>query len=296
MNKILIILNPAARGKRAKDLQRKIEILSPRAVVHLTSGPGDAEIMARRGVQQGYAAVVAAGGDGTVNEVVNGVGESPVALGILPVGTMNVFAMELGIPLNNLRRAWRVIEAGECREVDLPKANGCYFVQLAGVGLDAEVVRRTSSDSKKVLGPMSYLISLVQIVARESPLLRIDSGNGVVREGRFILVGNGRFYGGPFALFRQAALDDGLLDVLVFKNQSYWDVIRYMQAILFGNHADLHDVEYFQSKKLTVSSRGEDIPVELDGEVCGTLPYQFGFAQRKLKVLAPKAEKRVGYK
>lgn len=287
MNKILVVLNPTAGGKRSKNLQQKIETLSPQIVVRITSVPGEARIIARKGVQQGYVMVVAAGGDGTVNEVVNGVGESKMPVGILPVGTMNVFATELGIPLNNLRKAWQVIEAGEYREVDLPKANDSYFVQLAGVGLDAEVVRQTSSDSKKILGPMSYLISLAQIVTRTPPRLRVDCGNGRMREGCFILVGNGRFYGGPFTLFRHAVLDDGLLDVLVFKNQSHWDVIRYMQAILFGHHANLHDVEYFQSDRLAVSSKEEDIPVELDGEFCGTLPYQFNFSSRKLKVLAP---------
>ncbi len=274
-----------AGGKQG--LQKKIEALSPRIVVRLTSTVGDAEIIAQQAMRQGYSTVVAAGGDGTVNEVVNGIGGFSATLGILPVGTMNVFATELSLPLNNLSQAWRVIEAGQVRTIDLPKANDSYFVQLAGVGLDAEVVRNTSSDSKKILGPMSYLISLAQIVARTPPLLQIDCGSGVRREGCFTLVGNGRFYGGPFSLFRQAVLDDGLLDVLVFKNQSHWDVLRYMQAILFGNHTDLRDVEYFQSNQLTISSNGKDIPVELDGEVCGILPYQFGFAKQKLKVLVP---------
>lgn len=286
MNKILVILNPMAGGRRG--LKQKIEALSPRVTVRLTSGPGDAKLIARSGVQQGYSTVVAAGGDGTVNEVVNGIATSPVLLGILPVGTMNVFATEVGIPLNDLRRAWRVVEAEKYREVDLPKANDNYFVQLAGVGLDAEVVRQTSSDFKKILGPISYLVSLAQIVARTPPKLRIDRGNGVFHEGRFILVGNGRYYGGRFALFRQAQLDDGLLDVLVFKNQSHWDVLRYMQAILFSTHTDLYDVEYFQCPNLAVTSEEKNnIPVELDGEVQGALPYQFGFAKQKLKVLVP---------
>ncbi len=130
--------------------------------------------IAKKGVQQGYSIVVAAGGDGTVNEVVNGIGASAVLLGILSVGTMNVFATEVGIPLNHLRRAWRVIELRKFREVDLPEANGHYFVQLAGVELDAEVVRQTSSDFKKILGPVSYLVSLAQIVARPPPLLHSD--------------------------------------------------------------------------------------------------------------------------
>ena len=287
-HKILVILNPAARGERAKALRDKIASLSHHVLVRNTSSPGDARGLASRAVSQGYGTIVAAGGDGTINEVVNGIGSAGAAVqfGILPVGTMNVFAAELGIPQNNLGKAWQVIEAGCSRLVDLPQANHEYFVQLAGVGLDAEVVRQTTPDSKKVLGPMSYLLTLAQVAARQPPKIRIEPVDGATREGSFVLVGNGRFYGGPFVVFKDARLDDGLLDVLVFQNQSHWDLIRYFQAIAFGNHPALPDVEYFQSRGLRLTSR-EPVPVEIDGELTGTLPYEFGFSNGKLKVLVP---------
>ena len=287
-HKILVILNPAARGERAKALRDKIASLSHHVLVRSTSSPGDARGLAARAVGQGYGTIVAAGGDGTINEVVNGIGSAGAAVqfGILPVGTMNVFAAELGIPQNNLGKAWQVIEAGCSRLVDLPQANHEYFVQLAGVGLDAEVVRQTTPDSKKVLGPMSYLLTLAQVAARQPPKIRIEPVDGATREGSFVLVGNGRFYGGPFVVFKDARLDDGLLDVLVFQNQSHWDLIRYFQAIAFGNHPALPDVEYFQSRGLRLTSR-EPVPVEIDGELTGTLPYEFGFSNGKLKVLVP---------
>jgi diacylglycerol kinase (ATP) len=285
--KIFVILNPAARGERAKALREKIASLSHHVVVRSTSSPGDARALAARAAAQGYQTIVAAGGDGTINEVVNGIAMSEAQLGILPVGTMNVFATELGIPQNNLPKAWRVIESGFSRLVDLPRANDEYFVQLAGVGLDAEVVRQTTPDSKKVLGPMSYLLTLAQVAARRPPKIRIEPVDGKPREGSFVLVGNGRFYGGPFVLFKDARLDDGLLDVLVFQNQSHWDLIRYFQAIAFGSHPELPDVEYFQSRHLRLVSR-ERVPVEIDGELTGTLPYEFGFSIGKLKVLVPR--------
>jgi YegS/Rv2252/BmrU family lipid kinase len=199
---------------------------------------------------------------------------------------MNVFATELGIPQNNLAKAWQVIEDGFSRLVDLPRANQEYFVQLAGVGLDAEVVRQTTPDFKKALGPVSYLLTLAQVAARQPPKIRIEPMDGAPREGSFALVGNGRFYGGPFVLFKDARLDDGLLDVLVFQNQSHWDLIRYFQAIAFGSHPALPDVEYFQSRGLRLTSR-EPVPVEIDGELSGTLPYEFGFSVGKLCVLVP---------
>jgi diacylglycerol kinase (ATP) len=289
--KIFVILNPAARGERAKALRDSIASLSDHAVVRSTGSPGEAAALAARAVAQGYDTIVAAGGDGTINEVVNGIGSSHVNFGILPVGTMNVFATELGIPQNNLAKAWQVIKEGCIRQVDLPRANQEYFVQLAGIGLDAEVVRQTTPDSKKALGPMSYFLTLAQVAARQPPKIRIESVDGTPREGSFVLVGNGRLYGGPFVLFKEARLDDGLLDVLVFQNQSHWDLVRYFQAILFGNHPDLPDVEYFQSRGLRLTSR-EPVPVEIDGELSGTLPYEFGFSIGKLSVLVPRTLER----
>lgn len=238
------------------------------------------------GVAEGFDTIVAAGGDGTLNEVVNGIAGSQAVLGILPVGTMNVFATELGIPQGNVEKAWAVVERGNAVALDLPMAGGQYFIQLAGVGLDAEVVRQTSSDAKRVLGPLSYLLTLAQVASVKPPRVRAVAACGMVREGSFLLIGNGRLYGGPFPLFKRARLDDGLLDVVVFQNQSHWDVVRYFQAIAFGTHVDLPDVEYLQTPSLSVTSDG-DVPVELDGEVAGVLPCEFRMSASRIRVLAP---------
>jgi len=288
VNKILVILNPAARGERARALRRKIQDFSDEIVIRETRKQGDAKTIARRAVKEGYSAIVAAGGDGTVNEVVNGIGASNVTFGVLPVGTMNVFALELGIGSKDLARAWSVIERGETREIDLPKANGSYFVQLAGVGLDAEVVRQTTPDFKKALGPISYVLSLAQVAARKPPKVLVKDASGGEYAGSFVLVGNGRYYGGAMELFREAKLDDGLLDVVVFKNQGHWDLMRYVQAIVFGDHTRLPDVDYFQTERLEVTSENE-VPVEIDGEIAGVAPFDFGFSRRKLRVFAPPA-------
>ena len=286
MKKVLVILNPAAKSDRARALKEKIKALSPRIVVRMTSAAGDARVMARKALEEGFGTIVAAGGDGTVNEIAGGIAGSDARFGILPVGTMNVFAAELGIPQNNLPAAWRVIENGLLRELDLPMANCTPFVQLAGIGLDAEVVRLTTPESKKSLGPVSYLLTLAQVAAVSPPTVVIDPVDSRRREGSFVLVGNGRLYGGPFVLFKNARPDDGLLDVLVFKNQSHWDVVRYFQAIAFGSHADLPDVEYFQTKSMNVHSSAS-VPVELDGELADALPCKFGFFPEKFFVIAP---------
>jgi YegS/Rv2252/BmrU family lipid kinase len=288
MLKTVIILNPAARGERAAGLVRKIEELAaPSALVRMTSGPGEALGIAEWAISQGYEQVVAAGGDGTINEVVNGIAGSPAALGILPVGSMNVFAAELGLP-KGLKECWQVVQEGATRQIDLPEANGHVFVQLAGVGLDAQVVQATSWDFKRDFGPLSYLISAAQIAAGKPPRLAVDA-NGRAFEGSFVLIGNGRFYGGPFPMFPSAQIDDGLLDILIFKNLGYLDLVRYLHGLLFGTHVDFDDVEYFRAPRLSVSS-GSQVPVEVDGEVIGELPVHFGFRPERLRVLAPKGK------
>ncbi len=286
MKKVLVILNPAAKSDRARAMREKIEALSPKITVRLTSAVGDARELARKALDEDFETIVAAGGDGTVNEVANGVAGSGARFGILPVGTMNVFASELGIPQNNLAAAWKVIEEGRLRELDLPLANASHFVQLAGIGLDAEVVRLTTPEFKKSLGPVSYLLTLAQVAAVPPPTVVLDPVDSHRREGSFVLIGNGRLYGGPFVLFKNARQDDGLLDVLVFKNQSHWDIVRYFQAIAFGSHAELPDVEYFQTKSMNVHSSAS-VPVELDGELADVLPCKFGFSARKFTVISP---------
>jgi len=283
MQEILVILNPAARSERAKAAWRRIEKL-PNCTMRATTAPGDAQAVAAAAVKEGFKTIVAAGGDGTVNEVVNGIVGSDVALGILPVGTMNVFAAELGLP-GDLEEAWAIIRAGRTRRVDLVRANQQYFVQLAGVGLDAQVVQATSWESKKNFGPLSYLIAAAQIAARKPPRLFVEA-DGQVREGSFVLIGNGRYYGGPVAFFKDALIDDGKLDVLIFKNLAYLDIARYLATVFMGKHTEQHDVEYFQTKKATVRS-DEEVPVEVDGEVVTKLPVTFRISSRKLRVVVP---------
>jgi diacylglycerol kinase family enzyme len=110
VNKSLVILNPAARGEKASRLEERIQSLSAGMPMRLTSEAGDARNIAAEAVRDGVEVIIAAGGDGTLNEVVNGIGTAPVRIGILPVGTMNVFATEIGIPQGNLESAWRIIE------------------------------------------------------------------------------------------------------------------------------------------------------------------------------------------
>jgi diacylglycerol kinase (ATP) len=280
----VVILNPAARGARAQRLRSQVERLARGTVLCTTSEAGEAERLARNAVTEGYQRIVAAGGDGTINEIVNGIAGHNVSLGLLPLGTMNVFASELGLPVNDLARCWNIVQQNRTDRVDLPRANRKHFVQLAGVGLDAQVVKETSRAFKRSFGPLSYLISAVQIASRTPPVLRIESDDAVTEEGSFVLVGNGRLYGGRFPFFKQAVMNDGLLDVIVFKRLNYFDIIRYLQDVVFTPQISSPEVEYFQTKHLKVTS-DETVPVEIDGELTGTCPVEFRIRAGGLRVL-----------
>jgi YegS/Rv2252/BmrU family lipid kinase len=286
VNSTLIILNPAADSERALRKQARVESLARDCVVCATTYTGEAEAMARRGVAEGFEKIVAAGGDGTINEVVNGLAGSGTTLGLLPIGTMNVFATELGLPTHDLELCWEIVKGDSTRAIDLPKANQKFFVQLAGVGLDAQVVKETSSQLKRNFGPLSYVISALQIAARKPPRLFIQSEDASIDEGSFVLVGNGRLYGGPFPFFKHAALDDGLLDVIVFKRLGYLEIIKYLQDVIFSSEIRVPEIEYFQTRQLRVES-DQSVPVELDGELVGNCPVEFSLENRSLRVLVP---------
>lgn len=287
MKDTVVILNPAARGARVHRLRAQVEKLVRGSILCATSGVGQAEALARNAAEEGYEKIVAAGGDGTVNEIVNGIAGHNVSLGLLPLGTMNVFATELGLPLNDLAACWRIIQRNRTHCVDLPRANRKHFVQLAGVGLDAQAVKETSNTFKRSFGPLSYLISAVQIASRTPPVLRIESEDAVTTEGSFVLVGNGRLYGGRFPFFKQAVMDDGLLDAIVFKRLNYVDIIRYLQDVVFTPQISSPEVEYFQTKHLRVTSE-ESVPVEIDGELVGNCPVEFKIRAGGLRVLTPR--------
>jgi len=281
--KLAIIFNPAARGEKARSLEEKVRSLTGPDTPLFTSRPGETAALARQLAQEGHSTIVAAGGDGTINEVINGIAGLDISLGILPTGTMNILACELGLPTTQLEQCWEIIQSGFTRSIDLAMANDQYFVQLAGIGLDALAVRETDLNMRKTIGPISYIFAAAQIIGRPAPRLEICFNERETMGGCFVLVGNGRFYGGPLSFFPNAKNDDGLLDVLVFKHQGYLDIIRYLQGVLIGNHADFADIEYRQIHSLRVIS-DRRVPVEIDGEVSFHTPVHFRVGRSKLRV------------
>ncbi len=283
-----VILNPAAHGEKAGSLEARISGLSDDLELHITTSPEDAREFAFRLAAEGRPAIGVAGGDGTINDVLTGIGDADVALGILPVGTMNVLALELGLPAHDLAGCWEIIRRGHAREVDVWKANGVPFIQLAGVGLDAQVTYEVTREMKRRWGPLSYVVSMFRILKRRPPRLTVTTGDGETFKGRIVLVGNGKHYAGPFKVFRDATNNDGLLDIVIFQNQTYLSVLRYLRGVAFGGLSRMGDVVRARSAEFQVTSRRRPAPLELDGDPAGQTPVQFRHSGRMQRVFVGK--------
>lgn len=285
-SRILVILNPSAQSEKAKRSIETIRNLSERLEIIESHSFEQAHDLAKQAVADGRAGVVAAGGDGTVNAVISGLDGRDTTLGVFPTGTMNLFARELDLPMNDLQACWEVIEAGTTRDVDLFSANDQVFIQLAGVGFDARIIEQTSWERKKKFGPLSYVMSAFAVAGKDPPPLTVTPEEGEPVEGAFALIGNGSLYGPAAKVFKRASNTDGLLDILVFKKQNMISIFRYLSGIGLGKIEKLKDVTYLQTRSLRVEC-DEDVPVEVDGELAGTTPVEFRPTGRHLRVFAP---------
>ncbi|MCU0748042.1 MAG: diacylglycerol kinase family lipid kinase [Akkermansiaceae bacterium] len=282
-----LIFNPKARSQKGGRVLRFLMSHANRFAMYATNHAGEARDLAARFAREGEPVVIAAGGDGTLNEVVHGLAGSSTVLGVLPAGTMNVFAREMGIPFDSLERALAIIDAGLVREVDLFSANGSPFVQMAGIGFDAQVIEETTWESKKMLGPLAYLLAAVKVLGEQPPKMEIICADGRREEGVAVVAGNGSLYGGQFKLFRNADNQDSKLDVLVYKEAGYRIVLDSLRGLAFGGVDLLASTSYFQTEAFTVRANRE-VPVEVDGEWIGRFSeVRFVETASRLRVLAP---------
>lgn len=282
-----LIFNPKARGQKGGKVLRFIMNHANRFAMYATNHAGEARDLASRFAAQGEPVVIAAGGDGTLNEVVSGLAGTQTVLGVLPAGTMNVFAREMSIPFDSLERAFAIIESGHVREVDLFEANGSPFVQMAGVGFDAMVIEETTWESKKMLGPLAYLLAAVKVLGEKPPVLEIVCDDGRREQGVALIAGNGSLYGGQFKVFRNADNQDSKLDVIVYKEAGYRLVLDSLGGLAMGGIDLMSSTSYFQTESFTVTADRE-VPVEVDGELAGRArEVRFRETSSHLRVLAP---------
>jgi YegS/Rv2252/BmrU family lipid kinase len=253
-----------------------------------TEGVGDAIRLARQGVEDGFDLICAIGGDGTVNETINGLAGSGVPLVIMPTGTVNVLAMELGVPLEP-PDAVRLLERGTLSWIDLGLAGDRYFGLMAGIGVDAAVVASLSPTMKKALKEAAFAVhGLTTYLTKEEPLIRVTCPETTV-DGYFAVFGNSSNYSGAFGITPLADMRDGLLDVCVLKDKSFLSTFSYWTAALLNSHLRHPKVEYFRTERAQISTveSGKEVLVQTDGEVAGSLPLECRIVPRALRVLVP---------
>ena len=287
-----LIFNPSARSQRGRRTLRFLMTHAQLFVLYASRSAEDARELATKLAADGEPIVVAAGGDGTLNAVVQGLTGTGTALGVLPAGTMNVFARELGLPHGNLKKSLEVLQAGFIKEVDLFEANGRPFMQMAGIGFDAQVIEETTWEQKKILGPMAYIMTAMKVLGDKPPKMRIICDDGHEEEGFCALAGNGSLYGGQVKLFRKADHADDMLDMLVFTEAGYKLIRDSVKGLATGAiDAGNSSVKYLQSKSYEIHCDRE-VPMEVDGEYIGRVEnISLTPALRKLRVVAPENPK-----
>jgi len=285
-----------------------------------TGEPKEAIKLARQAVERGAKVVIAAGGDGTINEVANGLLGSDAALGVLPVGTTNVWALQMGIPALNpifksakvaklvadleeriarplpanyyrrvLLDAAKVLVEGHTVAVDVGEVSGRYFLLWAGIGLDAANIESISPTNKKALGSWAYILPVLDTTRRYSSTdICLKSDGKVIKTNTaLIVVSNIQLYGGLFAIGANARVNDGKLDVCIFKGAGFFTFVQHALKVLSYQHLRDPKIEYYQCSK-TVIEATSVLPVHVDGEAFTETPVTICTLPSALKVIVPK--------
>lgn len=272
-----------------------------------THTPTEVTTLARQAAMSGAEAVLVVGGDGTVNGAVNGLAGTDVALGILPMGTGNVWAAELGLipiptPLHrpDLQAAARAIARSQTRRIDLGRAvpldsetggEARYFLLWAGVGFDAAVARQVETELRQVKrrwGALSFLLAGASLLVRYlGTHVDVQMDDHTWRERVvLILVCNTQLYAGMVRVAPDARLDDGLLNVYLFQGHGFTDMVRHVVQVLLRRHRRDPLVRHRTVREVIIDA-AHPLPVQVDGEPIGTTPMRFEVVPRALSVLVP---------
>jgi diacylglycerol kinase (ATP) len=292
--RILVIFNPAAgrsRGRSAR-LRRVVALLEERGctvAVRATAGPGDALRLARD-ADPAFDMIVAAGGDGTVNEVANGVFAGSRPFAIVPLGTGNVLANEIGLP-RRLRDLARLIAEGLPQPLWPGRAGDRLFLAMTGIGFDAAVLGALDQHLKRRLGKLAFawpILTCVYHYRRREFVFAID---GAAHRAASAIIVKGRLYAGRFVVVPGARVVDPLLHVVLFRRAGRGAVLRYLAAMLLGILHRLPDVAILAARRISIAAGTPEVsgyPVlETDGEIGGSLPLVIEIAERPLLLVQP---------
>ncbi|MBQ8376543.1 MAG: hypothetical protein IJX33_05795 [Akkermansia sp.] len=238
-----------------------------------TESAEDLTAKARELAESGEPVVAAAGGDGTLMCAAQGLVGTGAALGILPCGTMNVFARELGIGSRRFDVALEAIQSGLTQEVDIFAVNGRPFLQMAGFGPDARVIELITPELKKRMGAAAHVVTGLKVALERPPLITMTLPEGDTLRGTQIIMGNGKRYGGEAHLFAEAAYDDGRLDVAII-DQENMGILFEMLGLIVSKGATQRNISDFTElrriKNCTITCEGP-LSYHLDGDYVGTL-------------------------
>ncbi|MFO7173303.1 MAG: diacylglycerol kinase family lipid kinase [Bacillota bacterium] len=292
--RLFFVVNPTAGHGRTLQVWRRLE---PHLAqwgeydVGFTTAPRHGEALAREAARAGFDRVVAMGGDGTLNEVVNGLIGERAALGIIPSGTGNDFVRSLGVPRDPLAAA-RIAFTAPVRPVDvgLHLETGRHFINIAGIGFDAEVAEEVNTRRilKAIPGTFPSLVAaLITLIRYRNPemTIRLD-GKEVRRRVLLMAVGNARYYGGGMQILPQATVDDGYFTVLIAGDVGKAELLEVLPKLYTGRHVDHPKAEFLLAREVHVAA-GEPVALHLDGDVVGHLPATFRLLPRAIQVVAP---------
>lgn len=291
----VVILNPKAGSVRnVAALVKRIRHL-PDVEVRLTARKGDAVRFAKTALRKGCEMIVAGGGDGTLNEVVNGVGAngSGVRLGLIPLGTGNDFARTLNLP-TDLDEAIALLAAGHTRAIDLVRVTSDrvrYFVNVSAGGFSGLVDEKLTPEMKKTWGPLAYLRSalaaLPQLRAYRTKV-SLGKGNRFSLSLYNVVIANGRYVAGGRLIAPDASIDDGLLDIILIQERSAAELALLVAQVALGKHLSSNAIVFRRAAKVTVNSK-PGMWFNADGELVGNDPAKFEVLPRALQfvVAAP---------
>ncbi|HEY1240208.1 MAG TPA: diacylglycerol kinase family protein [Bryobacteraceae bacterium] len=293
-----MIYNPRA-GKLGRNghgpLERAVEILKRdghQLTLVPTTGPQTAGPLAREHVRQGADLVLAAGGDGTINEIGEGLIGSEVPIGILPAGTANVLATEMKLGSRLERAAARLGRSQPCRiPVGHVSCQGGavsrHFLLMAGIGLDAHIVYRVSAPLKSATGKFAYWVAGWSLLGRRLAEFAVEM-NGVRRTCSFALVSKVRNYGGDFEIARDVSLFDDHFEVVLFEGRSTLPYVKYFGGLMLNRLAGMKGVTVERAQCLRVlAPEDRRVYLQIDGESAGQLPAEIRIVPDALTLLVP---------
>jgi YegS/Rv2252/BmrU family lipid kinase len=288
MSRALLIANPiSGRGRGARAVPRfekRMQELGHAVEVKFTAKRGDAREFAR--AARDYGAVVAVGGDGTVNEILNGFPPNAPPLAQIPIGTANVLAKAFGLP-RDPRRVAELVAAGHTADIDLGTANGRKFVLMASAGFDADVVEAFHAARTGTIRMHQYFTwSLRHILSYRTPTFRVTADGTRLPDASFVLVSNVPSYGGPLAFTRDACPHDGLLDVLAYAPQGRTATWRLFLEAFAGDPWTMSGATVIRAKSVRIES-DEAKSWQVDGDPGERVPVEVGVAPNALRLLVP---------